>query len=144
MTTELALNFEEDYRVIYMDEDFFLQSFQDAYVGTVSVFSAIDFVDILVNMTHVIAYYYFISCSEHHPLQQNKSEKEKEITLEKLTFGDYNTTNDVMEYVEENFIELFARDLHIFLRTTGFYYFDYDYSNPEGVRVYNEPFHSAW
>lgn len=135
----LVLREESDYRIGYLEEDFFKEHVVNAYIGCATTSGPPEFLHILNYLTEEMALVYFVTNREDFP-----DVADDEMFISDLSQGLDHALSRVYDRMGAEYIELFARDVHTFLCDNAFFFKETDDVYGETVRFFNQPVMSIW
>jgi hypothetical protein len=137
----LAIREDIDYRLIYMNERAFHGRVSDVYVAKQTHQRPPYFHDILEELVDIEAGLFLL----HSPEAFSDMSEYKRKELEKLVqVEDPDAIAIVFERMSVNFIEMFAKDLFLFLLSHNLAFLEKDFYNPIFVDEHNRPIQEVW
>lgn len=137
---ELA-TYDIDYRIVYTREEEFKKRVENAYFFKQSTYEPPVFHEILEDL-YSIEMKLFV---ENYPeLFNNIQGSELESLLAAIDNEDSDAMNFVAEKIDPRYIDLFARDLHLFLVHNHFFFFEKEPFTNDCLATFNAPLVSVW
>ena len=134
------LSTEVDYRTIFIEEEIFLEHFYDVYQYATSISRIPSFERVFQEMIDYNCYFYFINNRQEFP---EISERDEEVFKERLLDSSEQELLHVYSKMSDDFVELYARDLHLFMHSEGYVFIE-DSISRRSSHVHNPPFDTIW
>lgn len=130
-----------DYRLIYMLEQDFEERVRDVYTAKATVHRPPVFLDVLGELIDLEALIFFNMYDEHF---KDMDDYERLALREALNAEDPHAIAFVMERMDSRFVEMFARDLYLFLKSNFLFFLERDHYSMDYTHIHNSPLHSIW
>lgn len=137
----LAMREEVDYRIIYMAERQFKERVEDVYIAKQTTKKAPSFHDILQELIDVEACLFVLHREEEFC---DFTEEQRKELIHRIESEDIEALELVLSRLDKYFIEMFAKDLYLFLVSNQYSFFEHDPYDPEHIEVYNSSIQPVW
>ena len=137
------MQYDVDYRIIYIAEDEFRSRVENAYIAKQTAKSPPVFHELLDDLITVEVKLFV----EHHPevfTGQGMSEEEVKSLLHAIDAEDYHAIAYVSELIDPRHVEMFARDLLLFLVHNQWFFLEKDVYSNDYLFTYNSPLAEVW
>lgn len=137
----LAMREEVDYRIIYMAERQFKERVEDVYIAKQTHLKAPAFHEILQELIDVEACLFVMHREEAFC---DLTEEKRTELIQRIEAEDMEALEFVLERLDKRFVEMFAKDLFLFLVSNQYSFFERDPWDKEHVAIYNSSIQSIW
>lgn len=137
----LAIREEVDYRVIYMAERQFDERVRDVYIAKQTTKKAPTFHEILQELVDIEACLFVLHREEAF---SDLTEDGRRDLINLIEAEDMGALDFVLSRLDARFVEMFAKDLFLYLVSNQYSFFEQDPWDKEHVVTHNSSIQSVW